>query len=113
MTAPRTIDPDFLELCPDVITVEPRTGLDEWNVPQYGTPYTVQARIDAKPRMVRNKEGREVVSSALIILYQVYNVTPGDRITLPNRAPEYAQPPILHVNTAEDQFGTYLVEIYV
>lgn len=92
-----------------MVTIEPRTGLSPHNTPLYGAAYTVQARVEFNPKMIRNREGREVISNATIYLAVAYTVHPYDRITLPDGS----QPPILHVYSLPDTLGTFLVTVYV
>jgi len=48
----------------DTVTVTPIIGRDDdWNEPIYGDPVTLKCRIDEKQRVVKDRNGNEVVSS--------------------------------------------------
>lgn len=103
------IDPELLELMPDTVIIEPRIGLDGYNNALYGPGVEVQARVESKPRIIRDITGREVVSMAKTILAVPLDVKPTARITLPrNDKPQV----ILSVSSSPDELGPYCVVIY-
>lgn len=66
------------------ITVEPYQG-DSAYGPTYGPPVAdVRALVSETVRTVRNREGREVTSTAQIIAEPGLTCPPGSRITLPS-----------------------------
>ncbi|MGW7197223.1 hypothetical protein [Streptomyces chryseus] len=66
------------------VTVEPYEG-DSAYGPAYGPPVpNVPALVSESVRTVRNKEGREVTSTALLVTAPDLHCPPESRITLPS-----------------------------
>jgi hypothetical protein len=70
---------------PDEITVEPHTTTDEFGNRQYGTAFTVKARITGRTKLVLDQDGQERVSSVQASIAGAYNLKATDRYTLPLR----------------------------
>jgi len=51
----------------DDISIKYLTALDQWNIPTY-TTITIKARIEWQNKLVRNAQGEQVVSAALVYL---------------------------------------------
>lgn len=66
------------------VIVEPYEG-DSANGPLYGTPVTVRCFLEEKRRMVRNKEGEQVLSGATFYcrLDAIADAPPQSLVTLP------------------------------
>jgi len=99
----------------DVVTVEPflatpaSDGSTRWDTT---AARTFRGRVEQLARMVRDKEGREVVSQTRIYLAprttdgEAYAPTPNDRFTLP--AGYYPQqPPCLSLRRENDENGLH------
>lgn len=86
---------------------EPRTGLDEYSRPTYGSATTVRCRVVNRPRMTRDVNGQEVVSSTTVYCDGNPGIGPEDRITLPSGD----QPLILRVNSYPDETGQVYQEV--
>ncbi|MCW2279105.1 hypothetical protein [Heliophilum fasciatum] len=54
--------------------------LDDWGVPSDGVSTTLSCRIDEKTQLVKDANGKEVVSSAVILLKGQVAVTFADRL---------------------------------
>ena len=116
-----SFEAELLELMTDTITVEPflptplPDGASQWDV---ANPRTFRARVEQFARMVRNKEGREVVSNSQIFLAPTpatgaaHAPTANDRYTLP--AGYYPQqPPAISVARENDQDGLHHWMVYL
>jgi hypothetical protein len=51
----------------DDVTIKYLTALDQWNVPTYSTVIT-KARVEWQDKLIRNAQGEQVVSAALVYL---------------------------------------------
>ncbi len=83
------------------VTVESYLGNNAYGEPQYGTPVQCPAFVQRKIKLVRDRTGREVVSTAQVYLDGSVNVGVQDRITLPDGN----QPVILSVEALPDETG--------
>lgn len=64
------------------VTIRPFIDNDpDWNKPIYGDPYEMKCRFQEEVKLVRNKHGAEVVSSAHIIFDRLASVGIDDKIT--------------------------------
>ena len=114
---------DFLDMMPDVVTIEARTMATSagYPNPQYATPKQYPCLLQAKPKMIRTVDGNEKVSSAQIIVPTDWlmvsgvptqqtadTVGPGDRVTLPDQS----QPAVLYVEQVHDDKGLHHSVIY-
>ncbi|MFD4659339.1 hypothetical protein ACFWP2_27340 [Kitasatospora sp. NPDC058444] len=64
------------------IVIEPYVGESAYG-PVYGPPHDVPALVSEAARLVRAPDGRQVVSSAQVVLDLDTDVPAGSRITLP------------------------------
>lgn len=95
----------------DSIVVEPYepSSVDVEGNPAYGSSYIIKGRVVERPQMLRDSQGREVVSMSRAYIDEASNkVGEQDRITLPNGR----QPTILRVVRAPDSTGQNSVTIY-
>lgn len=58
-------------------------SVNEYNEPTYADPVTIDCRFEYKRRMVRNKQGQEVISEAT--MFTRSPVIPDDLITFDSR----------------------------
>jgi hypothetical protein len=116
-----SLDAELEELLTETITVEPflptplTDGSTQWDA---ANPRTFRGRVEQFARMVRNREGREVVSSSQIFLAPTpatgaaHVPTANDRFTLP--AGYYPQqPPAISVQRENDQHGLHHWVVYL
>jgi len=89
------------DLMTQEVTWEPRTGLDEYSRPTYGAATAVRCRVVGRPRMTRDVDGQEVVSTTTIYCDGNPGISPVDRVTLPDGS----QPVILRVESYPDENG--------
>jgi len=89
------------DLLLQTITLERRTGLDQYGAHTYGTAESLAARVVNRLRMVRNVAGQEVTSNTTIWIIGNNDIKAVDRITLPDGT----QPPIIDVLTYPDETG--------
>lgn len=90
------MDSTMLSLMEDSITIEPYTSSDQKQAPVYGAAVTYQAQVLPWAERVIGPGGREVRSTARVIIPDRVAVDIRSRITLPTGfSPQ--QPPILGV----------------
>jgi hypothetical protein len=66
----------------DDVTIKYLAGLDQWNTPTYST-VAVKARVEWTNRLIRNGQGEQVISAALIYLAgDIIAPTNADRIVI-------------------------------
>lgn len=97
----------FLDLMVHTITLERRTGLDEYGDPVFGSGITLRCRVVGQERFTRAVDGQEVVSTTTVYVIGDNGIKSVDRITLPDGT----QPPILATRTFPDEFGTHHQEV--
>jgi hypothetical protein len=102
------IDPDFAEMFPHSVTIEPLAGRNVYNERTYGPAVTWKANIQGRMRLVQTANGDERVSSNTIYIFGSPHVGVEDRITLPNGN----QPQILSVATNADDKGDHHTVVY-
>ena len=64
------------------LTRKSQTAIDEYGSPTYSST-TIQGRFEYKRKMIRNRDGREVLSQARIFTESA--IRPGDVITFDSR----------------------------
>ncbi len=70
------------DLMRQTVSVAPFSSVDAYGKTTYGAAATYRARVTGKTRMVRDAQGREVVSSKTVYLLSNAAISPKDRITL-------------------------------
>jgi len=102
------IEPELLELMLDAVAIEPKIGVSQTNVVQYGEPRSVQCQLSWQITRLIDREGREVTSTVHVILAEPdLVITADDRLTLSNGD----SPAILQVLGSKDDVGYYWLEI--
>lgn len=104
------------DLFATTITIEQVSSLNDFNVRTYAAAVTYPARVVNKLSRVVDFEGRETAAMAVVwIAPETTNdtlptdVTPDDRLTLPDGT----TPPILGVNTFDDEDGAHHMKIFL
>ena len=103
----------FAHMMPHIVTIETWAGTDAsgYDNPTYGAALVVQSRIVMKNQMIKDAQGREVVSRGQIYLLTTVVPTLKDRVTLP--APFLPLNPVLvSVQPRSDDTGPCYVEAY-
>jgi hypothetical protein len=90
----------------DEVIIEAFAGFDSYAQRTYGAPRTVKARVVYTPKLVRNREGQEVVGS-VVVYTSDDSITGDDRITLPDGT----QPVVLSVNRSRTTAGDFAVTV--
>jgi len=96
----------------DSIRIEPYNAgqVDVEGNPAYASSYFRNGRLVRKPMMIRDTEGREVVSMSRIFIDEgARQIDPQDRITLPDGS----QPSIMAVFRATDAGGEFVATIFL
>lgn len=62
------------------VTIYPSGGMNEYGEPVGGTPYTLKCRVQEGVKLVRDKDGREVVSVAQIFFDNLVSISLNDQI---------------------------------
>lgn len=102
---------ELVEMMNQEVILAPSTGLDEYNNPTLGAPVSVKCYIERQNKRAVDRVGREVISTAQIILAAPETtVTLNDQLTMPDGK----QPPIINLIAAPDENGEpYYLEIQV
>lgn len=99
------IPSEFLPMMRETVTLTAQASLDRYGKQSFaasGTSY--RARLIWQERILRDKQGQEIVESGRAILYGVAaSATPEWRITLPDGS----TPKITMVDTIQDEFGDH------
>lgn len=98
------LDREFLPLMLETVTLTAQSSLDRYGKQSFaasGTSY--RARLVWQERILRDKDGREIVESGRAILYGTTDADPTWRITLPDGS----TPKITMVNTIQDEDGDH------
>lgn len=94
-----------LALMNDQIVIESWQGSDDFGAESYGAATEYQGRVRGEIKLVRNREGQEVVSSTRVTVpgppEGPDSIDPRSRITLADGS----TPPILEVGEAKDERG--------
>ncbi len=91
----------------DPVSIKYLTALDQWNKPTYST-VAVMARVEWTNKLIRNAQGEQVVSAALIYLAgDITAPTNADRIVI-----EGAEHAIMRVDKKTD-FSTSHYEVWI
>lgn len=78
-----SLDNAMLELMADEVTIEPFSSIDGNQAQTYGTAVTYAAQVMAFTTRIINQQGREVESTASVIIPGRVAVDHRSRITLP------------------------------
>ena len=84
-----------------LVTVAPHTGNDAKGRPVYGTAVQYAARVQAKPKIVLNRDGQNILSSARVYIDPSAVIAIDSQITLPDGS----QPIILQLFPSYDKDG--------
>ena len=101
---------DFLETMIDEVTWEPYAGVDANGNRTYGSATTLQCRIAPKTRQVQDVDGTILVSSSTIYTAGAPDISPKDKITLPDSDKPTV---ILRVNRSPDRDGPHHTEVII
>jgi hypothetical protein len=88
-------------------THAPHTGFDANGTPAFGTGTTVKGVWDARQRLVRLPDGREVVSRGTAIVPATPAISVQDRLTLPDGS----TPVLLEVRPYQGASTRYFQEV--
>ena len=105
-------------LCRQTVRLAARTGVDGYGEPTFGPEAVVRARVEGRRRLVRNDQGREVLSSHTVYLATAVPIGAHDRITLStgdvaSTETGAIQPDILAVGKSPDEHGRQHVVLYL
>ena len=99
------ISKEFLPLMLETVTLKAQTALDKYGKQSFAASgVSYRARIIWSERILRDKDGREIVEAGRAILYgSAASATPQWQITLPDGS----TPKITSVSTIEDEGGDH------
>jgi len=95
---------DFAEMMLETVTIHTASTLDNYGKQAYaavGTAY--RCRIMSEQRVLRDREGREIIEAGRAVIYGVAVATVNDKIVLPNGA----VPLVTSVDTTQDESGNH------
>lgn len=99
----------FRSLMRQTVTIAPWSSQNAYGEPAFGTAVTYPARVVARTRMVRDTQGREVVSTATVYLGAAPTLSVKDRLTLPNGE----TPVIAAIGDYPDERGPHHSVVYL
>ena len=103
---------DLLDLFTETVTWNPLESRDAYGAPTYTEGVTanidIPARLVRRTKMVRDKNGDEVVSTAHVWIGADCNVQPDDQIVLEDDS----TPVILAVERSVDEHGNRTTKVY-
>ena len=105
-------DSALTALMQQTISVAKFKRLDQYGDAVYDldNPQSVQCRVSYRPQMIRDGDGREVVSSAQVWTSGNTGITVQDKVTLPDGS----SPILLRVDSPPDETGQiYHQKLYV
>lgn len=102
---------EFADFMPESVDIYPYSSTSVSGVVTYGsTPTTIQCRVELRNRIVKDRNGRDVVSRGRVFLNTTTPPGISDRIVLPaGYVPR--EPPIIAVNPCNDELGTHHVTL--
>lgn len=99
------ISREFLPMMREQVVLNAQSAIDKYGKQSFATGgASFQARLIFEERILRDKDGREIVEAGRAILFgAASSVTPQWRITLPDGS----QPKITSVDTIQDEGGDH------
>lgn len=61
----------------------PKIGVDDFGAPVYGPTVPMQAIVERKQRLVKNREAIDVMSQSYVAFLEQVDIDPQDKIVLP------------------------------
>lgn len=74
--------PELTSLCRQIVTLKPRTSVDAYGEPSYGSAVSYRARLVGKRRTVYNDQGIEVLSTQTLYFAANPAIGAHDSLTL-------------------------------
>ena len=118
-----SFESEFAEFMPNTVTLEPFSTLstDGRGSRTYGTSVSFKARIEQRRRLVRDNQGREVMSQTTVYVPPTttagaaVTVNVSDRLTLPSGflVAGSSQPPMIWVERQQDETGNHHYAMYL
>lgn len=78
----------------DTVTVTKADVLDDWGRPSGTTQLTFKCRVDYQNTVVKNQNGEDVVSKAIILIDGVANVSTDDTISWSDDYGDHEEKPL-------------------
>lgn len=108
----------FTHLMSSTVTVAPRSSVDGYGKPVFGTAVSYRAHLARKRQMVRTETGQEVISNQAVYLATAANIEPSSQITLStgdvgSTDATAIHPPIMAVERRFDGAGPHHVVLYL
>lgn len=108
----------FRHFMSSTVLVAPRTGMDDYGKPVYGTDVAYRAHLSHKRSAIRSAQGEVIDSQQTIHLMTNVNIFATARVTLSTgdvgSTESWAiHPPILGVDQSFDQTGSHHVVLYL
>lgn len=104
----------FQDFMPDVVIVQPGHVTAYGDFIASGSTLSIPCRIEGANRLVRNSQGKEVVSSVQVITGEYNNLTVNNhRYTLPVRFSPNSNLQAISVVKESDEIGPCYEEVYL
>lgn len=110
-----SMDPELRALLRQSVTVKQWTGDNTYGAPQYDSGKAVEARVERRVKLVKNREGRDVIANTVVYLGLASDgtvpvLTPRSSVMLPGSTDPTS---ILSVEQLPDETGaTYTSVVY-
>jgi hypothetical protein len=101
------MEPQFLALLTQTLTIEPFVGEDRYSKKTYGPAFTCPAWINPMPRRTTDKIQDTAWQITQAIVPDDVTITMQDRITMPDGS----QPPLLEIAEGYDNNGLHHYEL--
>ncbi len=103
-----TIEAAFASMMPSSVVITAPSATDAYGKRTWSaSSTTVKCRIQRSRRLIVSQDGKEVPEEGRVYCYGTATVTVNDRLTLPDGT----TPPILSVETRNDETGAYVTVI--
>jgi hypothetical protein len=107
------MDPQLRKQLAQTVYVAARTGVDGYGKRTYGTAAERNARVIGHVEMIRDANGKEVVSAQQVILEALINIT--DKLWLPGEDPavDPGRVPIAVMERVDENGATDHVKVFI
>jgi len=102
------IDYELQVLMPSTVGIELPMSRDAYSKVRWGDRIDYRCRVELRRSLVRDVDGREVVSSTTIFLATATLITHEARVTLEDGT----HPSIVAIESVQDEDGSYVTKIF-
>lgn len=107
-----TMMDELADLMPHTIAIKPFSSDDKYGDPAFGASVNYTGQIEQKSKLVRDLNGKEVVSQTRVYLNTTTVIGKKDEVTLPSGY-DPQTPPIINVEISSDENGIQHAVIFL